>query len=238
MLKINQLVKKYGNREILHGISLEVKDGQIFGFIGHNGAGKSTTIRSVVGILEYESGSIEINGLDIHKHPLEVKKMTAFLPDNPDLYDNLSAYQYLNFIADMTDLNAKDSLERITSLAKELEIYDSLGDKIKALSHGMKQKVAIISAFMRQPKLLVLDEPFVGLDPKSTFILKNKMKELTQQGSSIFFSSHVLEIVQNLCDEIGILAKGNIVRMGDTKELLTSSDSLEDLFLSLENSNA
>ncbi len=238
MLKINQLVKKYGNREILHGISLEVKDGQIFGFIGHNGAGKSTTIRSVVGILEYESGSIEINGLDIHKHPLEVKQMTAFLPDNPDLYDNLSAYQYLNFIADMTDLNAKDSLERITSLAKELEIYDSLGDKIKALSHGMKQKVAIISAFMRQPKLLVLDEPFVGLDPKSTFILKNKMKELTQQGSSIFFSSHVLEIVQNLCDEIGILAKGNIVRMGDTKELLTSSDSLEDLFLSLENSNA
>ena len=133
MLKINQLVKKYGNREILHGISLEVKDGQIFGFIGHNGAGKSTTIRSVVGILEYESGSIEINGLDIHKHPLEVKQMTAFLPDNPDLYDNLSAYQYLNFIADMTDLNAKDSLERITSLAKELEIYDSLGDKIKAL---------------------------------------------------------------------------------------------------------
>lgn len=238
MLKINQLVKKYGNREILHGISLEVKDGQIFGFIGHNGAGKSTTIRSVVGILEYESGSIEINGLDIHKHPLEVKQMTAFLPDNPDLYDNLSAYQYLNFIADMTDLNAKDSLERITSLAKELEIYDSLGDKIKALSHGMKQKVAIISAFMRQPKLLVLDEPFVGLDPKSTFILKNKMKELTQQGSSIFFSSHVLEIVQNLCDEIGILAKGNIVRMGDTKELLTSSDSLEDLFLSLENNNA
>ena len=238
MLKINQLVKEYGNREILHGISLEVKDGQIFGFIGHNGAGKSTTIRSVVGILEYESGSIEINGLDIHKHPLEVKQMTAFLPDNPDLYDNLSAYQYLNFIADMTDLNAKDSLERITSLAKELEIYDSLGDKIKALSHGMKQKVAIISAFMRQPKLLVLDEPFVGLDPKSTFILKNKMKELTQQGSSIFFSSHVLEIVQNLCDEIGILAKGNIVRMGDTKELLTSSDSLEDLFLSLENSNA
>lgn len=234
MLKINQLKKSYGQKEILHGISLEVPDGHIFGFIGHNGAGKSTTIRSVVGILDYESGEIEINGMNIKDHPIEVKQVTAFLPDNPDLYDNVSAYQYLNFIGDMVGLDQTVRLERITSLAKELEIYESLGDKIKSLSHGMKQKVAIISAFMRDPKLLVLDEPFVGLDPKATFILKNKMKELTAKGSSIFFSSHVLETVQNLCDDVAILSKGQIVKMGTTKELLENGESLEELFLSLE----
>lgn len=234
MLKINQLKKSYGQKEILHSISLEVPDGHIFGFIGHNGAGKSTTIRSVVGILDYESGEIEINGMNIKDHPIEVKQVTAFLPDNPDLYDNVSAYQYLNFIGDMVGLDQTVRLERITSLAKELEIYESLGDKIKSLSHGMKQKVAIISAFMRDPKLLVLDEPFVGLDPKATFILKNKMKELTAKGSSIFFSSHVLETVQNLCDDVAILSKGQIVKMGTTKELLENGESLEELFLSLE----
>ncbi|MBW9213047.1 MULTISPECIES: ABC transporter ATP-binding protein [Terrabacteria group] len=237
MLKITNLHKSYGNKEVLHGISLEVEDGHIFGFIGHNGSGKSTTIRSVVGILKYQSGLIEIDGLDIQKYPLEVKQRTAFLPDNPDLYDNLSAYQYLNFIGDMVGLEPSLRLQRIETLAKELEIADVLGDKIKSLSHGMKQKVAIISAFMREPKLLVLDEPFVGLDPKATFILKNKMKELTAKGSSIFFSSHVLETVQNLCDDIAILSGGQIVKMGTTKELLESGESLEDLFLSLEHAH-
>ncbi len=235
MLKITNLHKSYANKEILHGISLEVKDGHIFGFIGHNGSGKSTTIRSVVGILEYESGMIEIDGLDIQKYPIEVKERTAFLPDNPDLYDNISAYQYLNFIGDMVGLEPNIRLKRIESLANDLEISEALGDKIKSLSHGMKQKVAIISAFMREPKLLVLDEPFVGLDPKATFILKNKMKELTAKGSSVFFSSHVLETVQNLCDDVAILSGGHIVKMGSTKELLESGESLEELFLSLEN---
>lgn len=235
MLKITNLHKSYANKEILHGISLEVEDGHIFGFIGHNGSGKSTTIRSVVGILEYESGMIEIDGLDIQKYPIEVKERTAFLPDNPDLYDNISAYQYLNFIGDMVGLDPSVRLKRIESLANDLEISESLGDKIKSLSHGMKQKVAIISAFMREPKLLVLDEPFVGLDPKATFILKNKMKELTAKGSSVFFSSHVLETVQNLCDDVAILSGGHIVKMGSTKELLESGESLEELFLSLEN---
>lgn len=235
MLKITNLHKSYANKEILHGISLEVEDGHIFGFIGHNGSGKSTTIRSVVGILEYESGMIEIDGLDIQKYPIEVKKRTAFLPDNPDLYDNISAYQYLNFIGDMVGLEPNIRLKRIESLANDLEISEALGDKIKSLSHGMKQKVAIISAFMREPKLLVLDEPFVGLDPKATFILKNKMKELTAKGSSVFFSSHVLETVQNLCDDVAILSGGHIVKMGSTKELLESGESLEELFLSLEN---
>ena len=212
-----------------------MEDGHIFGFIGHNGSGKSTTIRSVVGILEYESGMIEIDGLDIQKYPIEVKERTAFLPDNPDLYDNISAYQYLNFIGDMVGLEPNIRLKRIESLANDLEISEALGDKIKSLSHGMKQKVAIISAFMREPKLLVLDEPFVGLDPKATFILKNKMKELTAKGSSVFFSSHVLETVQNLCDDVAILSGGHIVKMGSTKELLESGESLEELFLSLEN---
>ena len=235
MLKITNLHKSYANKEILHGISLEVEDGHIFGFIGHNGSGKSTTIRSVVGILEYESGMIEIDGLDIQKYPIEVKERTAFLPDNPDLYDNISAYQYLNFIGDMVGLEPNIRLKRIESLANDLEISEALGDKIKSLSHGMKQKVAIISAFMREPKLLVLDEPFVGLDPKATFILKNKMKELTAKGSSVFFSSHVLETVQNLCDDVAILSGGHIVKMGSTKELLESGESLEELFLSLEN---
>lgn len=235
MLKITNLHKSYANKEILHGISLEVEDGHIFGFIGHNGSGKSTTIRSVVGILEYESGMIEIDGLDIQKYPIEVKERTAFLPDNPDLYDNISAYQYLNFIGDMVGLEPNIRLKRIESLANDLEIFEALGDKIKSLSHGMKQKVAIISAFMREPKLLVLDEPFVGLDPKATFILKNKMKELTAKGSSVFFSSHVLETVQNLCDDVAILSGGHIVKMGSTKELLESGESLEELFLSLEN---
>lgn len=235
MLKITNLHKSYANKEILHGISLEVEDGHIFGFIGHNGSGKSTTIRSVVGILEYESGMIEIDGLDIQKYPIEVKERTAFLPDNPDLYDNISAYQYLNFIGDMVGLEPSVRLKRIENLANDLEISEALGDKIKSLSHGMKQKVAIISAFMREPKLLVLDEPFVGLDPKATFILKNKMKELTAKGSSVFFSSHVLETVQNLCDDVAILSGGHIVKMGSTKELLESGESLEELFLSLEN---
>lgn len=235
MLKITNLHKSYANKEILHSISLEVEDGHIFGFIGHNGSGKSTTIRSVVGILEYESGMIEIDGLDIQKYPIEVKERTAFLPDNPDLYDNISAYQYLNFIGDMVGLEPNIRLKRIESLANDLEISEALGDKIKSLSHGMKQKVAIISAFMREPKLLVLDEPFVGLDPKATFILKNKMKELTAKGSSVFFSSHVLETVQNLCDDVAILSGGHIVKMGSTKELLESGESLEELFLSLEN---
>lgn len=234
MLKVDNLHKSFGDKEILKGISFQVETGKIFGFIGHNGAGKTTTIRCAVGILDYEKGSIAIDGKDLKKDPIGCKQVMAYIPDNPDLYDNLTGVQYLNFIGDMFQVDASVRTQRIESLAKELEIYDSLGDPISALSHGMKQKVAVIGAFMHQPKLLVLDEPFVGLDPKASYTLKMKMHELCDSGSSIFFSSHVLEVVQKLCDHIAILKSGEIIRIGKTDEIVHPDQSLEDLFLELE----
>lgn len=232
MLEINNLHKSFDKKEILHGVSLNVKDGEIFGFIGQNGAGKTTTIKSAVGILDFEEGTILINGINVKEHPLEAKKITAYLPDNPDLYENLSGIQYLNFIADVFEISSEQREARIIEYGKELGIYDNLGDQIKSLSHGMKQKVAIVSAFMHDPKLLVLDEPFVGLDPIASHTMKEKLRQLCDKGGSVFFSSHVLEVVENLCDEIAILKSGSVILNGKTADLLAQSGtSLEELFL-------
>ncbi len=232
MLEINNLHKSFDKKEILHGVSLNVKDGEIFGFIGQNGAGKTTTIKSAVGILDFEEGTILINGINIKEHPLDAKKITAYLPDNPDLYENLSGIQYLNFIADVFEISSEQREARISEYGKELGIYDNLGDQIKSLSHGMKQKVAIVSAFMHDPKLLVLDEPFVGLDPIASHTMKEKLRQLCDKGGSVFFSSHVLEVVENLCDEIAILKSGSVILNGKTADLLAQSGtSLEELFL-------
>lgn len=235
MLKIENLVKKYDDKEILHGISLQVNDGEIYGFIGHNGAGKTTTIRCAVGILPFNSGEIYIDGKNILTDPIWCKSVTAYLPDNPDLYENLTAVQFLNFIADIFEMSSEKRLDRIASLGRELEIYDMLGDQIKSFSHGQKQKLALISALMHDPRLLVLDEPFVGLDPKAAFTMKNKLVELCEKGGSVFFSSHVLEVVQNLCNQIAIIKEGNIIMQGRTEEIMKSGESLEQIFLNTEN---
>ena len=235
MLQIENLVKKYDDKEILHGISLQVNDGEIYGFIGHNGAGKTTTIRCAVGILPFNSGEIHIDGKNILTDPIWCKSVTAYLPDNPDLYENLTAVQFLNFIADIFEMSADKRLDKIASLGRELEIYDMLGDQIKSFSHGQKQKLALISALMHDPRLLVLDEPFVGLDPKAAFTMKNKLVELCEKGGSVFFSSHVLEVVQNLCNQIAIIKEGNISMQGRTEEIMKSGESLEQIFLNTEN---
>ena len=232
MLEINDLHKSFDGKEILHGVTLNVKDGEIFGFIGQNGAGKTTTIRSAVGILDFEKGKIILDGMNIKEHPLDAKQVTAYLPDNPDLYENLSGIQYLNFIADVFGVSAQGRTDKISELAKELEIYDNLGDQIKSLSHGMKQKVAVVSALMHDPRLVVMDEPFVGLDPIASHTVKKKLRELCDRGGSVFFSSHVLEVVSNLCDEVAILKSGSVILDGKTADLLAQSGStLEELFL-------
>ena len=233
MLKIIDLHKSYGTKEVIKGLNLEVEDGKIYGFIGHNGSGKTTTIKAICGIHTFEKGDILINGLSIKDNDIECKKIMAYIPDNPDLYENMKAITYLNFIANIYQMDTNIAKNRIEYLAKELEIYDDLSDQIKSLSHGMKQKVALISAFMHEPKLLVLDEPFVGLDPKASFILKNKMKELCDRGSSIFFSTHVLEVAEKLCDKVAILKDGVIMLEGDTDDILAQGKSLEELFLEM-----
>ena len=233
MLKIIDLHKSYGTKEVIKGLNLEVEDGKIYGFIGHNGSGKTTTIKAICGIHTFEKGDILIDGLSIKDNDIECKKIMAYIPDNPDLYENIKAITYLNFIANIYQMDTNIAKRRIESLAKELEIYDNLSDQIKSLSHGMKQKVALISAFMHEPKLLVLDEPFVGLDPKASFILKNKMKELCDRGSSIFFSTHVLEVAEKLCDKVAILKDGVIMLEGDTDDILAQGKSLEELFLEM-----
>ena len=235
MLTIQGLRKSFGTKEVLHGIDLQVNNGEIFGFIGHNGAGKTTTLRCTAGILSFNDGKILINGTDLQKAPVKAKMQMAYLPDNPDLYEQLTGIKFLNFICDMYDVPQNVREERIRSLAEDFEIYANLGDPLKSYSHGMKQKTAVIAALIHEPKLLILDEPFVGLDPKASYLLKQKMKELCAGGSSIFFSSHVLEVVENLCDRIAILRQGEIVMSGTADEILAQGQSLEDLFLELEN---
>lgn len=233
MLQIKNLVKNYGDKEVLKGIDINVEDGKIFGFIGHNGSGKTTTIKAIVGIHDFNDGEILINGMSIKKNPLECKRIMAYIPDNPDLYENLKAIEYLYFLANIYQMDKNKADERIEQLAKEMEIKENLGDKIKALSHGMKQKVALIGALMHEPKLLVLDEPFVGLDPKASYILKQKMKELCANGSSIFFSTHVLEVAQKLCDSVAILKDGKIAICDKTEKILAQGQTLEELFLEI-----
>jgi len=233
MLEIINYRKSYGNNEVVKGISLEVCDGEIFGFIGHNGAGKTTTIKSIVGILPFEAGEIRIDGKNIVDYPMECKSITSYLPDNPDLYENLTGIQYLNFICNIFGVDENTRYHRIEEIAKELEIFDNLGDSISSYSHGMKQKVALVSALVHQPKLLVLDEPFVGLDPRASFTLKQRMKDMCARGCSIFFSTHVLEVVEKLCDKVAILKAGEIVCMGKTEEII-KDQSLEEVFLEID----
>lgn len=231
MLDIRHYSKSYGGgKKAADDVTLSVMCGDIYGFIGHNGAGKSTTIRAVVGVLDFTEGEILIDGHSVKSEPMECKKVTAYIPDNPDLYENLTGIQYLNFVADVFDLGSGEREERIRKFADLFEITDALGDMISSYSHGMKQKVAIISALIHRPKLLVLDEPFVGLDPKASFTLKEIMHEMCQEGTAIFFSTHVLEVAEKLCNKVAIIKQGRIIASG-TMEELTKGHSLEETFL-------
>lgn len=233
MLEINNFSKIYkGNKRAVDTISLEVKEGEIFGFIGHNGAGKTTTIKSIVGINEFDEGDILINGMSIKDNPFECKKIMAYIPDNPDLYESLTAIQYLNFVADVYGVSETQREELIKKYGDAFEITNNFGSLISSYSHGMKQKLAIISALIHKPKLLVLDEPFVGLDPKASHTLKGIMKEICEEGASIFFSSHVLEVVEKLCSRIAIIKDGKIAAYGTVEEVKGTS-SLEDVFMEL-----
>ncbi len=231
MLEIKNLSKSYGKKtKAVVNVNLKIEAGDIFGFIGHNGAGKSTTIKAVVGVLDFSEGEIFIDGHSVKTEPMACKEITAYIPDNPDLYEYLTGIQYLNFIADVFKVSKSDREERIRKYAEMFEITSALGDMISSYSHGMKQKVAIISALIHNPRLIVLDEPFVGLDPKAAITLKNIMKEMCAKGSAIFFSTHVLEVAQKLCNKIAIIKSGKIVASGNTEEL-TGDKSLEEVFM-------
>ena len=231
MLEIRNFSKTYKKgKKAVDNLTITVEAGDIYVFIGHNGAGKSTTIKSVVGVLDFEEGEILIDGKSIRKSPVECKKVTAYIPDNPDIYEHLTGVKYLNFIGDIYEVPSKIRKERIAKYGDLLEITGSLGDLISSYSHGMKQKVALISALIHQPKLMVLDEPFVGLDPKASITLKNIMHEMCGNGSAIFFSTHVLEVAEKLCNKIAIIKDGRLIVSGET-EKLTGDESLENLFL-------
>jgi ABC-2 type transport system ATP-binding protein len=233
MLQINNLSKTYqGGKKAVDGLSLEVRPGDIFGFIGHNGAGKTTTIRAIAGVLDFEEGEILINGRDLRREPVLCKSMLAYIPDNPDLYEHLTGIQYLNFIGDIYRIAKGEREERIRSFADRFELTGDLGDLTASYSHGMKQKLAIIGALIHQPRLLVLDEPFVGLDPKAAFTLKTIMHELCGQGSAIFFSTHILEVAEKLCNQIAIIRNGKLAACGPTDEV-RGDGSLESMFLEL-----
>lgn len=230
ILRIEHLTKTYGNKKAVDDLSLTIQAGDLFGFIGHNGAGKTTAIRSAVGVLDFEQGSITVDGHSLQDEPLACKQVIAYLPDNPDLYDYLTGIQYLSFIADIFNVGRQEREERIADYAGRLELTASLGDLIGSYSHGMKQKLALISAFLHKPRLLVLDEPFVGLDPSAAFRLKEMMKEMCNQGGAIFFSTHVLDVAEKLCSRIGIIKGGKLIACGSTKEVRGDS-SLEHAFL-------
>jgi len=238
MLEIRNYTKIYGEgKKAADDVTLNVESGDIFGFIGHNGAGKSTTIRAVVGVLDFEEGEILIDGHSVKDEPMACKRITAYIPDNPDLYENLTGIQYLNFVADVFEIDAKTREEKIKMYGDRLEITSSLGDLISSYSHGMKQKVAILSALIHEPKLLVLDEPFVGLDPKASFTLKEIMHEMCERGTAIFFSTHVLDVAQKLCNKIAIIKGGKIIASGNMDELI-GDNSLEEVFLEVAESKA
>lgn len=231
MLKISNLTKIYkGGKKAASDVNIHVQAGDIYGFIGHNGAGKTTTIKCVVGIHDFDQGEIFVNEISVKDEPLKCKEIMAYIPDNPDLYEYLTGIQYLNFIADVYGVSAKEREERIRKESDAFEITSALGDLISSYSHGMKQKVAIIGALIHKPKLLILDEPFVGLDPKATLTLKNKMHELCEEGSAIFFSTHVLDVAEKLCNKVAIIRNGQIIASGNTEDV-TAGSSLEDVFM-------
>ena len=233
MLCIQHLTKRYGEKKAVDDLSLHIAPGEIYGFIGHNGAGKTTTLKAVVGILPFEEGEITINGTSIKADPLTCKRQLAYIPDNPDLYDYMTGSKYLSFIADIFGVGAEERQERIRKYADLFELTDDLAQPIAAYSHGMKQKLAIISAWLHQPRLIIMDEPFVGLDPKAAHTLKGMMREVCDQGGAIFFSTHVLEVAEKLCDKVAIIKGGRLIRAG-TMEEVKGDDSLEEVFLELE----
>ena len=234
MLEIRNYSKSYdGGRKAADDVSLTVEGGDIYGFIGHNGAGKSTTIRAVVGVLDFTEGEIYIDGHSVKDEPIACKRVTAYIPDNPDLYENLTGIQYLDFVADVFGISSSERSESIKRYADLFEITEALGDLIGSYSHGMKQKVAIISALIHKPKLLVLDEPFVGLDPKASYILKEIMHEMCREGTAIFFSTHVLDVAEKLCNKVAIIKDGVLIKHG-TMEEVRGDASLESVFLELE----
>lgn len=233
MLNISHLTKIYGDKKAVDDLSLHIAPGEIYGFIGHNGAGKTTTLKSVVGILQFDEGEITIGGVSIKDDPIACKKQLAYIPDNPDLYDFMSGIKYLNFVADIFGVGAEERQERIKKYADMFELTNDLAQPISAYSHGMKQKLAIIAAWMHNPKLIIMDEPFVGLDPKASFLLKEMMREVCKEGGAIFFSTHVLEVAEKLCDKVAIIKSGKLIRSG-TMEEVKGDDSLEEVFLELE----
>ena len=233
MLRIDHLTKTYGEKKAVDDLSLHIAPGEIYGFIGHNGAGKTTTLKSIAGILQFDAGDIRIGGTSIREDPLACKRMMAYIPDNPDLYEYMTGIKYLNFIADIFGVSADERQARIRDYAGRFELTDDLAQPIAAYSHGMKQKLAIISAWLHQPRLILMDEPFVGLDPKAAHLLKGMMRELCDAGGAIFFSTHVLEVAEKLCDKVAIIKGGKLIRSG-TMEDVKGDESLESVFLELE----
>ena len=233
MLRIEHLTKKYGEKKAVDDLSLHIEKGEIYGFIGHNGAGKTTTIKSVVGILDFDEGEIFIDGKSVKKDSLECKRVIAYIPDNPDLYEFMTGLQYLNFISDIFAVEEKERKERIEKYSTAFEIKEDLASPISSYSHGMKQKLAIISALVHDPKLIIMDEPFVGLDPIASHLLKDIMREKCNEGGAIFFSTHVLEVAEKLCDKIAIIKGGKLIKSG-TMEEVKGDSSLESVFLELE----
>ena len=233
MLKIDNLTKSYGDKKAVDGLSLHIQKGEIYGFIGHNGAGKTTTLKSVVGILGFDSGTILVDGVSVKDDPMECKRKIAYIPDNPDLYEFMTGIKYLNFIADIFGVSAGVRGERIRKYADAFGLTANLGQPISSYSHGMKQKLAVISALIHEPKLVIMDEPFVGLDPKAAHTLKMIMRDICDAGGAIFFSTHVLEVAEKLCDKIAIIKGGKLIKSG-TMEEVKGDTSLEDVFLELE----
>ena len=233
MLKIENLTKIYGNKKAVDDLSLHIGRGEIYGFIGHNGAGKTTTLKSVVGILDFDEGEILIDGKSIRKSPVECKSLISYIPDNPDLYDFMSGIKYLNFVADIFGVSPDERQERIRKYADAFELTNDLAQPISSYSHGMKQKLAVISAWIHSPRLIIMDEPFVGLDPKAAHILKEMMHEHCEKGGAIFFSTHVLEVAEKLCDKVAIIKQGKLIKSG-TMEEVRGDESLEEVFLELE----
>lgn len=233
ILSIEHLTKVYGEKKAVDDLSLEISTGEIYGFIGHNGAGKTTTLKAVVGILPFDEGEVKIDGISIKENPIACKKNIAYIPDNPDLYEFMTGIRFLNFVADIFGVSADDRAARIRKYADLFELTSSLAEPIAAYSHGMKQKLAIIAAWLHTPKLILMDEPFVGLDPKASHLLKEMMREHCASGGAIFFSTHVLEVAEKLCDKVAIIKGGQLIRSG-TMEAVKGDDSLEEVFLELE----
>jgi ABC-2 type transport system ATP-binding protein len=233
MIEIKNLTKKYGEKTAIKNVTITIDDGEIFAFIGHNGAGKTTTIKCLMGIMDFDEGSIIINGKSIMDYPIECKKEMAYVPDNPDLYENLTANEFINFMADMYDIDVDTRIKNISKYAKMFDLENNLNDYISTFSHGMKQKVALIAALVHEPKILVMDEPFVGLDPTAVHDMKEVMKKMCDEGKIIFFSTHILDVAEKLCTKVAIIKNGEVIREGSMQEI-KGDESLEDVFLEVD----